>query len=270
MLTAFGCNVPSVMATRILERPRDRMITLLVLPFMSCSARMPVYLLFAGAFFGAKAGTVVFSLYVLGVVVAVVAAKVLGKTLFAGESSQFVMELPPYHLPRLWSVLKAAAERAGIFIRKAGTVILGTVALVWILASFPAGVEYGSGESWAGQLGHLVAPVLAPAGFGFWQAAVSLFFGFMAKEVVVGSMGTLFGTGEEGLMGILPNFFTPLSAYAFLVMTLLYVPCITVVAAIKRETNGWKWPLFTVAYTTLVGYVLAVLVYQGGLLLGLR
>jgi ferrous iron transport protein B len=270
MLTAFGCNVPSIMATRILERPRDRMITLLVLPFMSCSARMPVYLLFAGTFFGARAGTAIFSLYVLGVLVAVIAAKILGKTLFAGESSQFVMELPPYHLPRLGSVLRSATERAGIFVRKAGTVILATVAIVWVLASFPAGVEYGSGESWAGRLGHGIAPLLAPAGFGSWQAAVSLFFGFMAKEVVVGSMGTLFGTGEEGLAGILPNYFSPLSAYAFLVMTLLYVPCVTVVAAIRRETNSWRWTLFAVGYTTLVGYVLAVAVYQGGLLLGLR
>jgi ferrous iron transport protein B len=269
MLLGFGCNVPSVMATRILERPRDRMITLLVLPFMSCSARLPVFLLFAGTFFGERAGTVVFSLYVLGIVVAVVTAKVLGSTVFAGEPSQFVMELPAYRLPKISATLRAAGERAMIFVRKAGTFIFGAVIGVWLLASLPFGVEYGSAESFVGRLGTLIAPLLAPAGFGFWQAGVALFFGFLAKEVVLGTFGTLLGTGEEGLAAVLPSLFTPLSAYAFLVMTLLYVPCVAVVAAFKRETNSWRWTFFLVAYTTLAGYVLAVVVYQGGRFFGL-
>lgn len=269
MLLGFGCNVPSIMATRILERPRDRMITLLVLPFMSCAARLPVFLLFAGTFFGERAGTVVFSLYVLGIVVAVATAKVLGNTVFAGEPSQFVMELPAYRLPKLSATLRAAGERAMLFVRKAGTFIFGAVIGVWLLASLPFGVEYGSAESLVGRLGALLAPIFAPAGFGFWQAGVALFFGFLAKEVVLGTFGTLLGTGEEGLAAALPALFTPLSAYAFLVMTLLYVPCVAVVAAFKRETNSWKWTIFLLAYTTIVGYALAVAVYQGGRLLGL-
>jgi ferrous iron transport protein B len=269
MLMGFGCNVPSIMATRILEQPRDRMITLLVLPFMSCSARLPVFVLFAGIFFGAHAGTAVFSLYVLGIVVAVLAAKVLGSTLFKGESSQLVMELPPYHVPSFSMVLRHAWERGFLFLQKAGTYILLSVIAVWLLASFPWGVEYGSSESFVGRIGHVLAPFFAPAGFGFWQAAVALFFGFLAKEVVVGTLGALLGAGEAGLAAALPVLFTPLSAYAFLVMVLLYVPCVAVVAAFRRETGSWRWTFFMVAYTTLIGYGGAVLVYQGGKLLGL-
>ena len=269
MLMGFGCNVPSMMATRILEQPRDRMITLLVLPFMSCSARLPVFVLFSGIFFGAHAGTAVFSLYVLGIVVAVLAAKVLGSTLFKGESSQLVMELPPYHVPSLSMVLRHAWERGFLFLRKAGTFILLSVIAVWALASFPWGVEYGSSESIVGRIGRILAPIFAPAGFGFWQAAVALFFGFLAKEVVVGTLGALLGAGEAGLAAALPTLFTPLSAYAFLVMTLLYVPCVAAVAAFRRETGSWAWTLFMISYTTLIGYGGAVLVYQGGRLLGL-
>ncbi len=268
MLMGFGCNVPSIMATRVLERPRDRMITLLVLPFMSCSARLPVYLLIAGAFFGSHAGTVVFSLYVLGIVIAIISAKILGSTLFKGESSQFVMELPPYHLPQVRAVAISAWERAGLFLKKAGTIIFGAVVLVWILGSLPFGVEYGSHESIIGQIGDVIAPILSPAGFGFWQAGVALFFGFLAKEIVVGTLGTLLAGGEEGLAAVLPTLFTPLSAYAFLVMTLLYVPCVAAVAAFKRETNSWKWTFFMVGYTTLIAYGASVLVYQVGRLLG--
>ncbi|HOO87935.1 MAG TPA: ferrous iron transport protein B, partial [Synergistales bacterium] len=269
MLMGFGCNVPSMMATRILEQPRDRMITLLVLPFMSCSARLPVFVLFSGIFFGAHAGTAVFSLYVLGIIVAVLAAKVLGSTLFKGESSQLVMELPPYHVPSLSMVLRHAWERGFLFLRKAGTFILLSVIAVWVLASFPWGVEYGSSESIVGRIGQILAPVFAPAGFGFWQAAVALFFGFLAKEVVVGTLGALLGAGEAGLAAALPGLFTPLSAYAFLVMTLLYVPCVAAVAAFRRETGSWAWTFFMIAYTTLIGYGGAVLVYQGGRMLGL-
>lgn len=269
MLMGFGCNVPSIMGTRILESRRDRMITLLILPFMSCSARLPVFVLFSGVFFGDRAGTAVFSLYVLGIVVAVISAKIFGSTLFRGKSSQLVMELPPYHIPSAGMVLRHAWERGWQFLRKAGTFILLAVIGVWALASFPWGVEYGSRESLVGRIGEMLAPLFVPAGFGFWQAAVALFFGFFAKEVVVGTFGALLGGGEAGLAAALPGLFTPLSAYAFLVMTLLYVPCVAVVAAFRRETGSWKWTLFLVAYTTLVGYMGAVIVYQGGRLLGI-
>lgn len=270
MIIGFGCNVPAMMATRILDRPRDRMISLLVLPFMSCAARLPVFVLFAGVFFPARAGTVVFSLYLLGIVVAVVSAKILGRTLFKGEPSQLVMELPSYHLPSPVMALKSAWERGGLFLKKAGTVIFTAVLIIWALASFPMGVGYGSHESLIGQIGTFLAPLLAPAGFASWQAAVALIFGFLAKEVVVGTLGVLAGTGETGLAGFLPTLFTPLSAYAFMVMTLLYVPCVAVVGTFKRETNSWKWTIFMLLFTTAIAYVLAVLVFQVGRLLGLQ
>jgi ferrous iron transport protein B len=268
MLIGFGCNVPAIMGTRILERPRDRMITMMVLPFMSCSARLPVFALFSAAFFPAHASTVLFSLYVIGIATAVFSAKLLGSTLFKGESSQLVMELPPYHFPTIRGVLKEAWQRGSLFLKKAGTFIFLAVILVWVLANLPAGVEYASQDSLVGKIGQFIAPVFKPAGFGFWQAGVALFFGFIAKEIVVGTFGTLFGVGEAGIQTILPTLFTPLSAYAFMIMTLLYVPCVAVLAAVKRETNSWKWPIFMVLYTTGIAWILSVLVYQSGILFG--
>jgi ferrous iron transport protein B len=233
---------------------------------MSCSAKLPVYVLFSGVFFGAYAGTAVFSLYVLGIAVGIAAAKILGSSLFKGESSHLVMELPPYHIPSITMVARHAWERGRSFLQKAGTFILLSVFVVWALASLPWGVEYGASGSFAGRIGQFIAPVFAPAGFGFWQAAMALFFGFLAKEVVVGTFGALLGAN---LAAGLTSLFTPLSAYAFLVMTLLYVPCAAAVAAFKRETGSWKWTAFMIIYTTLIGYGGAVLVYQGGRLLGL-
>jgi ferrous iron transport protein B len=269
MLVGFGCNVPAIMGTRILERPRDRMITMMVLPFMSCSARLPVFVLFSAAFFPGHASTVLFSMYAIGIATAVVSAKVLGSTIFKGESSQLVMELPPYHFPTLRGVLKEAWNRGSLFLKKAGTFIFLAVILVWILGNLPVGVEYASRESLIGRIGSIIAPLFAPAGFGFWEAGVALFFGFIAKEIVVGSFGTIFGVGEAGIETVLPTLFTPLSAYAFMIMTLLYVPCVAVIAAVKRETNSWKWPLFMVLYTTATAWLLSVAVYQIGSLLGL-
>ncbi len=269
MLIGFGCNVPAIMGTRILERPRDRMITMMVLPFMSCSARLPVFAMFSAVFFTEHATTVLFSLYLTGIITAVFSAKILGSTLFKGESSQLVMELPPYHLPTFRGVMREAWQRGSIFLKKAGTMIFMAVLLIWVLSNLPAGVEYASRESLVGRIGDFIAPVFSPAGFGFWQAGVALFFGFIAKEIVVGSFGTLFGVGEQGIQAVLPTLFTPLSAYAFMIMTLLYVPCIAVIAAVKRETNSWKWPIFMVLYTTGIAWVLSVAVYQLGNILGM-
>lgn len=269
MLIGFGCNVPAIMGTRVLDRPRDRMITMMVLPFMSCSARLPVFALFSAAFFPGHASTVLFSLYILGIAVAIVSAKVLGSTLFKGEPSQLVMELPPYHFPTLGGVFRTAWQRGAIFLKKAGTFIFAAVVLVWVLSNLPVGVEYGSEQSYIGMIGNFIAPLFKPAGFGFWQAGVALFFGFIAKETVVGTFGTLFGVGDEGIATVLPTLFTPLSAYAFMIMTLLYVPCVAVIATVKRETNSWKWPLFMILYTTAIGWILAVVAYQAGRILGI-
>jgi ferrous iron transport protein B len=268
-LLGFGCTVPSIMATRMLESRKDRIMTMLLSPMMSCGARLPVYILFTAAFFAKHEALIIFSIYLLGIVMAILVGLIFKKTLFKGESSPFVMELPPYRLPTLKGSLIHMWERGKLFMIKAGTVIFGTVLVIWFLSSVPFGVEYGSEQSLIGTIGKVIAPVFEPLGFGNWQASVSLLFGFIAKEVVVGSMGTLYGVGEEGLSAVLQSSFTPLSAYAFMVFVLLYVPCLVVIATIKRETNSWKWPVFTAVYLTVVAWIVSFIVYQGGLLLGL-
>jgi ferrous iron transport protein B len=257
------------MATRTLESRRDRMITILVNPLMSCSARLPVYVLFAGAFFVKNQGLVIFSLYLIGIFLAVILAKVFGSILFRGETAHFVMELPPYRLPTFRGTVIHMWERGRLFLQRAGGVIFGIVVIIWGLSNLPPGVEFASEASFIGSLGKFFAPVLAPAGFGDWQSAVALIFGILAKEVVVGTFGVLFGVGEDGLSQMIRSHFTPLTAYAFMVMTLLYTPCVATVAVIKRETGSWWWTIFAVVYTLLLGWAAAVIVYQGGRLLGL-
>ena len=275
MILGFGCNIPGIMATRTLETKTDRLLTILINPFMSCGARLPVYALFAGAFFSAHRGWVIFSLYFLGIVVAILMGLIFKKLFSKNLSAPFVIELPPYRLPTVTGLLIHVWEKIWIFIKKAGTIILAFSIIIWFLASVPVGVEYGSQESLAGSIGETIAPVFEPLGFGNWQSSVALMFGFVAKEVVVGTFGTLYGiedientSGASSLNEALQNDFTPLSAYAFMVFVLLYVPCMAVLAVVKRETNSWKWPLFMVAYTTGLAWILAFIVYQGGKLLG--
>ena len=269
LLIGFGCNVPAVMATRTLENKSDRLITILINPFMSCSARLPVYVLFAGAFFAGYQGLVILSLYLLGIVLAVVTGVFLKKFFFKGETSHFVMELPPYRVPTLKGCFIHMWERGSIFLRKVGKIIFTVVVLVWVLSSLPAGVEYASQESILGRIGSFLAPVFEPAGFGNWEAAVALVFGFLAKEVVVGTLGVIYGAEEAGLTEVLAQHWTMLSAYAFMVMTLVYTPCVATLGAIRRETNSWGWTAFAVGYSLALGWLLAVLIYQGGRLLGL-
>ena len=261
MLIGFGCNVPAIMATRSIESEKDRLLTILVNPFMSCSARLPVYVLFAGAFFGAQAGGVMFFLYVLGIVVAIVSAKLFRSTVLPGDVSPFVMEMPPYRLPTAMTSLMHMWSRGSMYLRKAGTIILLGAMVVWALASFPYGVEYGSAESFAGMLGHLIEPLVAPLGFD-WKVAVALIFGFLAKEVVVGSLGVLYGTGEETLSEALladPGL-SAATALALMVFVLLYMPCVAALGVIKKETGSWKWTGFAVAYGIVVAWVLAFVV----------
>ena len=271
MILGFGCGIPGIMATRTMENEKDRLITMLIVPFMSCTARLPVYLLLVGAFFAAADQTnVIFSLYVLGIIVAIIVAFILRKTLFDDMDAPFVMELPDYKLPTLRGILMHTAEKSWGFVRKAGTIILAAAIIVWILSSFPAGVEYGSQESAIGMIGTAVAPVFAPLGFGSWQPAVALIFGLVAKEVVVGTFSSLFGVAEEGagIAAAMHGIFTPLTAYVFMVFVLLYIPCFAALGTIKQETGGWKWPLIMSVTTLITAYVVAFIVYMVGLALG--
>ena len=270
MILGFGCGVPGMMATRTMEHERDRILTMMIIPFMSCTARIPVYALFVAAFFSAHQGQVIFSLYLLGIIVAIIVAAILKKGAFKGITSPFVMELPSYKLPSIKGVLIHTWEKGYSFIKKAGTIILAASIIIWILSSVPIGVEYGAQESVVGQIGTIIAPIFEPIGFGDWQSAISLIFGVVAKEVVVSTYSSLLGVTEEGLgiTNALHGLFTPLSAYAFMVFVLLYVPCFAAIATIKQETNSWKWPLAMVAITTITAYTVSFIIYQGGLLLG--
>ena len=267
MVLGFGCNVPAIMATRTIENPRDRLTTILINPLMSCGARLPIYALFAAAFFSAHQGIVVFSFYLMGMVLALAVAFLLRKTALAGPSAHFVMELPPYRVPTIKGIAIHTWERGKEFLIRAGTIICGAVILVWFLGSMPWGVEYGSEASWIGKIGSVFTPVLEPCGFGQWQVATALIFGFLAKEAVVGTFGVLFATaGEKGLGTIIGAElgWTPLVAYAFMAFSLVYVPCAATVAIIKRETRSWKWTGFAVGYSLVLGWILATLIYQIG------
>ena len=241
MILGFGCDVTGIMATRTLANESDRISTMLALPFISCSARIPIYALFTAVFFVSNQAEITFGLYILGMIVAIIVARLLKRTAFSEESAPFIMELPPYRLPTLKSAGLHMWERGSLFIKKAGTIILGTSIIVWLLGNLPPGVEEGSVQSIIGMFGNIIAPIFAPLGFGFWQAAVALVFGIMAKEIVVSTFGTLFGVGEDGISTVLPSLFTPLSSLSFMVFTLLYVPCFACLGAIKEESNSWKW-----------------------------
>ncbi|OED29974.1 ferrous iron transport protein B [Methanosphaera sp. WGK6] len=268
MILGFGCDVTGVMATRTLANESDRISTMLALPFISCSARIPIYALFTAVFFTQNQTEVTFGLYILGMIVAVIVARLLKGTVFSEESAPFIMELPPYRLPTMKSATLHMWERGSLFIKKAGTIILGTSILVWLLGNLPPGVEEGTIESVIGMFGNAIAPIFAPLGFGFWQAAVALVFGIMAKEIVVSTFGTLFGVGEDGISEVLPGLFTPLTSLSYMVFTLLYVPCFACLGAIKEETNSWKWMGVCVVLCLVVAYIASFIVYQGGLLLG--
>ncbi|MDU6174789.1 MAG: ferrous iron transport protein B [Clostridium perfringens] len=272
MIVSVGCNVPGIMSTRTLENKKDRMIAILINPFISCGARMPIYAVFVEAFFPTHQGLVLFSLYVLGIIVALISGKIFSKTLFKGESSYFVMELPAYRMPSIKNVFLLMWEKAGAFFKKAGMIIFPMMIVLWALSILPLGVEPNSEHSILGMIGSFVAPLFVLAGYGTWQAGVSLITGILAKESVVATMGMVYAGVEEGeaLINVIQQVFTPLSAVSFLVMTLLYTPCLAALGAIKRETNSMKWTIFSAVYTFVIALVLSTLVYQVGLLLGFQ
>lgn len=390
LLLGFGCGVPAIMGTRTLENPRDRLVTILVSPLMSCSARLPIYSVLIGAFFSSDiAGNVLFSLYLLGIILAIAMARVFRSVLFKGTTEPFIMELPPYHWPTMKSVVIHMWEKSYLYLKKAGTIILAVSILMWFLTNFPSDVpytqDYGAasdqaeaqfaqqvdedinqplnitaiedneplkstidkivavneefkqatddldddsqlaslstkkdddlkaiqsenetvfdmanhyvelkddlddtkdnldktkaaekiGQSYAGAIGKFLEPLGRPLGFD-WKMNVALIAGFSAKEVVVGTLGTIYSVGDVGektlpLQAALAAdpVFNPLIAYTFMVFCLVYSPCLAAIATIKRETNSWKWAFFAAAYTTGLAWVMAFIVYQGGLLLGI-
>ncbi|MEG2372154.1 MAG: ferrous iron transport protein B, partial [Hydrogenoanaerobacterium sp.] len=261
MLMGFGCTTPAVMAARTMENEKDRRLTIMLTPFMSCGARLPIYALFAGIFFKEHQGLVVFSMYLLGIVVAVVAGLVLKHTLFKGEAAPFVMELPTYRMPTLKSTGLHMWDKCKGFLIKAGTVIFSMSILVWLLQNFNFSLQMvsDSSESIFGHIGAFIAPIFIPLGFGTWQASVSLLAGVVAKEAVVSTMGVLYTSTN-----VIAASFTPLSAYSFMVFSLLYMPCIAAFVSIRREMNSLKWAIGTALFETGVAYFVALLVYQIG------
>lgn len=270
MIIGSGCNVPGIMSTRTLESKKDRMIAILINPFVSCGARLPIYLVFIDAFFQTHAAIILLSLYLLGIIVALICGKILSKTLFKGETSYFVMELPSYRMPSIKNVALLTWEKGGAFIKKAGIVIFPAVVVIWLLSVLPFGVEQYSEASILGRIGTFIAPIYALAGFATWQASVALFSGIIAKETVVATLGMLYAGIAEGpeLISSIAIHFTPLSAISYMTMTLLFTPCLAALGAIKRETNSTKWTLFSAIGSFVVALIVSTIVYQVGLLLG--
>lgn len=263
MIIGFGCNVPSIMAARSIENEKERLITILVAPFMSCSARLPVYALFVGAFFSAHQSLVVLSLYILGIVVALLVSTLLNKLILKDNQSVFIVELPTYRVPSFKTLWRSTWEKAKGFVKKAGTFIFGGSVFIWTLTYIgPHGVNVPINQSFMHMIGQGFANLIAPLGFGSWQAGATLIPGFLAKEVIISSMAILYSSSESGLTQVIQQQFTPLSAYAFMIFILLYVPCISTVATIRKETSSWKWTLLAVVYPIATAYILTFVFYQ--------
>lgn len=267
MLMGFGCTTPAVMATRTQENVSERRMTIMLIPFMSCGAKLPIYALFAGALFAAHQGLVVFSMYLLGFVLAILIGFLLKFTLFKGNHAPFLLELPPYRLPQPKAVLKNTWEKCKGFLIKAGTVIFAMSVVIWLLQNLTPDFHWTteSTDSIFAKLGCAIAPALRPLGFGDWRIAVSLLSGLVAKEAVVSTLGVLFSAGDSAALSTsLQGIFTPLSAFSFMAFCLLYVPCISAFATIKREMNSWKWAFGVAALQMVVAYLTSLAIYQIG------
>jgi len=268
MLIGFGCSVPALMATRTLASERDRRMTLLLIPFMSCSAKIPIYAVFSAAFFPEHAAFVMIALYFGGMALAVLAALLLKHTAFRGKPVPFVMELPNYRIPSVKSVAILLWEKARDFLQRAFTLIFIATLVIWFMQTFDArlNVVTDSTDSLLAWIGRGIAPVLEPVGFADWRAATALITGLSAKEAVVSTLAVLLETGVANLETALSGLFTPLSAASFLVFTLLYTPCVAAIAALRRELkSGWA-TLGVVAAQCLIAWLASLVVYQlGGL-----
>ena len=271
MIIGFGCNVPGIMAARTIETQKERLLTVLLTPLMSCSARLPVYALFVGAFFVKNKAIVVLSLYVIGIILALLLALLFSKTILKGETSLFVIELPPYRRPQGKALWRSTWDKGKGFVKKAGTFIFAGSVLIWLLSYMgPGGLDVEMDQSFLAAIGGIFAPLLAPLGFGTWQAGASLMTGFLAKEAIISTMNIIYFVPDEAsLQGLLAAQFTPLAAYSFMLFILLYIPCLATVATIYKETASKKWTAFSIGYALALAYLLSLVVYQGGKLFGL-
>ena len=278
MIMGFGCNVPAIMATRTIESRKSRLITILVVPFMSCSGRLPVYILIAGAFFPHYGSLVLLGIYAFGILMAILSAKVMSRFI-KDDDLPFVMELPPYRVPTSKSILRHTWEKGKQYLHKITGIILISSIIIWALGYFPNHDSYEDKiaqqeNSYLGHIGKAIEPVLKPLGFD-WQMGVGILSGVAAKELVVSSMGVMYSisddvesdSGETKLQQALLNAITPAAALAFMVFVLLYFPCIATFGAIMTETGGWKWPVISAVYTILVAWIMAFIVYRTALLI---
>ncbi|WP_416327291.1 ferrous iron transport protein B [[Eubacterium] hominis] len=267
MLIGFGCSVPAIMSARTLSSQRDRKMTIIVTPFMSCSAKLPIYGMMTAAFFPEHTALILICVYIIGIVVAILSALLLKSTLFKGESVPFVMELPAYRIPAAKSVMLHMWEKAKDFLRKAFTIIFVASIVIWFLQSFNFAFDFveDSSTSMLASVGSWISHIFAPLGFEDWRASTALVTGITAKESVVSTLSVLTNaTSDAGLSSALQTIFTPVSAFAYLCFTVLYMPCVAAFAATKRELGSMKQALATVAYQTGVAYIVALIVYQIG------
>lgn len=323
LMSSFACAIPGIMAARTIENPKDRLATILIAPFMSCSARLPVYTLMIATFFAGQkffgfvsvGAVLMLAMYALGTIVAIIAAFILKKTVLKSETPPFVMELPPYRMPNFRTVFQNMFTRAGLFVKRAGTVILAISIVLWALTYFPRPIETATPEqeaakfekvvescgcaieaekkieeekqslalqnSYAGQLGHAIEPVIAPLGFD-WKIGIALISSFAAREVLVSTLSIIYNVGKdseadsETLTSAIRDakradgtpVWTPLTAITLMVFFVLAMQCMSTIAIVRRETNSWKWTMFMVGYMTILAYVAAFITYQGGKLLG--
>ena len=268
MLMGFGCSVPALMATRTLENEKDRRMTIMLVPFMSCSAKMPVYAVFISALFASYSGITVFSIYALGLIVAIIYAFIMQKTILKGGHTPFVMELPPYRLPTAKTLGLHLWEKLRDFFTKAGTVLLGASIVVWALQYFSFSFKHVTNpdESMLAVIGKAIAPIFAPLGFGEWQSSVSVLSGLIARESIVSTLGILYGSGEGGVSAVISQVFTPAQAYSFMSFTLLFIPCVAAVSSIRREMNSRKWTAIALGCQALTAWIVTFIVYHIALL----
>ena len=272
LLMGYGCSVPAVMASRTLESEKDRRLTIMITPFMSCGAKLPIYLMFAATLFTQYNQTlIIYYIYMIGIVVAVIGALILSNTLFKGETSNFIMELPQYRIPTLRSVLIHAWEKVKGFAIKAGTIILGSTILIWFLSSFNFSGMCEMDESILASIGRGIQWIFTPLGFGEWRASVAVVTGWIAKENIVSTFGVLFGAADavseaaaEGTAALpgLSAVFTQAAAFSYMAFNLLCMPCFAAVGAIKKEMGSWKWTGITIAFQMITAYIVAFIVYH--------